>query len=96
MKPETKAKLDEAIALVFADALATVNLGRTPEETKRSTTALREILTELRSATEPAVKAIWSMLAQAQNRCLHVGAVTGHNERDGFWMAPCPTCGLQR
>ena len=28
-----------------------------------------------------------------QRQCMHVGQVTGRNERDGSWGNPCPTCG---
>lgn len=30
------------------------------------------------------------------SNCKHKGAQTGYNERDGSWMAPCPTCGDSR
>lgn len=28
-----------------------------------------------------------------QRQCKHEGQETGHNERDGSWGNPCPTCG---
>lgn len=32
-------------------------------------------------------------LLLVQSQCAHNGAQRGHNDRDGSWMAQCPTCG---
>ncbi len=44
-------------------------------------------------ARKSEIKMLSEAIRHYQNQCDHAGQVTGHNERDGSWGNPCPTCG---
>ncbi len=61
----------------------------TKTEIKSEIAALRAEI----SAREADLKLLRQAVRHYQSQCDHRGQKTGHNERDGSWGNPCPTCG---
>lgn len=56
-----------------------------PGEVKKLTEFIRGLEAELKVARQ--------MLAIVRGGCAHENAKRGYDDRDGFWMNPCPHCG---
>lgn len=57
---------------------------------------IKEELKKLREEViirEGELKMLRTAIKHYQSQCDHKGQKTGHNERDGSWGSPCPTCG---
>lgn len=91
MKDRTK--LQEGVLELLAEAQMAFTASRSPEEMRRSTSSLREILEVWRMYNEQVGTAVYGLLTLVQRNCKHPNAQRGHNERDGSWMNTCPTCG---
>ncbi len=89
-------ELDAAVNQLLAAAQTTFTSSDDLADIKRSTEALRALLNEWRKHDKRVESTIVGLLRLVCSRCKHEGAKTGHNERDGWWMAPCPTCGESR
>jgi hypothetical protein len=85
--------LDAAVAQLLASAQTAFTVSDTTDDIKRSTDALRELMRQWREHDKRVESTVIGLLRLVQSRCKHVGAARGYNERDGNWMAPCPTCG---
>lgn len=86
-------ELDAAVAQLLATAQMAFTASDEPADIKRSTDALRELFREWQAHDKRVDSTVIGLLRLVQSRCKHVGAKRGYNERDGSWMAPCPTCG---
>ena len=89
-------ELDAVVAQLLTTAQMTFTTSDALPDIKQSTEALRELLREWREHDKRVEATVVGLLRLICSRCKHVGAVTGYNERDGSWMAPCPTCGETR
>lgn len=63
------------------------------EAISKAAKSLREMLKLWSSHHNLAEKSLRAFLKLVTDECDHAGARHGHNERDGSWMSPCPTCG---
>jgi prefoldin subunit 5 len=61
----------------------------TKEQIKKE---LEKIRAEIKKR-EGELKLLRAAVQHYQSQCDHAGQQTGHNERDGSWANPCPTCG---
>lgn len=89
-------ELDAAVSQLLASAQMAFTTSDALPDIKQSTDALREMLREWREHDKRVESTVVGLLRLVQSRCKHVGAQTGRNDRDGSWMAPCPTCGDSR
>lgn len=89
-------ELDIAVAQLLAAAQTAFTTSDEIAAIKQSTDALRALLHEWRAHDKRVESTVVGLLRLVQSRCKHVGAQTGYNQRDGSWMAPCPTCGESR
>lgn len=85
--------LDNVVNQLLASAQAAFTTSDELADIKRSTDALRELLLAWQTNDKRVSSTVIGLLRIVQSRCKHVGAERGYNERDGSWMAPCPTCG---
>lgn len=86
-------ELDTAVTQLLASAQTAFTISDDPADITRSTKELQEMLREWRAHDKRVDATVIGLLRLVQSRCQHVGAQRGYNERDGSWMAPCPTCG---
>jgi hypothetical protein len=86
-------ELDDAVSQLLTSAQLTFTISDAAADIKQSTDALRALLHEWRTHDSRVESTVVGLLRLMQSRCKHVGARRGHNERDGSWMAACPTCG---
>ena len=89
-------ELDAAINQLLAEAQAAFTSSNDLADIKRSTDTLRAALHAWKAQDERVKATLRGLLNLVCARCKHDGAARGHNERDGSWMAPCPTCGDSR
>ena len=89
-------ELDVAVTQLLASAQMAFTTSDALPDIKQSTDALREMLREWQEHDKRVESTMAGLLQLVQFRCKHVGAATGYNQRDGSWMAPCPTCGATR
>ena len=89
-------ELDAVVTQLLAEAQMAFTTSDTPADLKQSADALRALLHEWYARHKRVETTVIGLLQLVQSRCEHVGAATGYNQRDGSWMAPCPTCGASR
>ena len=89
-------ELDCAVSQLLTSAQMAFTTSDALPDIKQSTDALREMFRRWREHDKRVESTVVGLIRLVQSRCKHVGARTGHNERDGSWMAPCPTCGDSR
>ncbi len=85
--------LDETVKALLGEAVTSFTASAEPADIKVSAKQLAEILHRWNAADKQIRQTIGTMLKTVRQNCKHVGAVRGYNDRDGSWMAPCPTCG---
>ena len=85
--------LDAAVAQLLTSAQMAFTTSDEPADIKQSTDALRALMQSWRKQDQRVESTVIGLIRLVQARCKHVGAKRGYNERDGSWMAPCPTCG---
>jgi hypothetical protein len=86
-------ELDDAVSQLLTSAQLAFTISDAPADIKQSTEALRALLHAWHTHDNRVETTVIGLLRLMQSRCKHVGAPRGHNERDGSWMATCPTCG---
>jgi hypothetical protein len=86
-------ELDTAVAQLLTSAQMAFTTSDDLTEIKQSTEALRDLIRQWREQDKRVESTVIGLLRLVQSRCKHIGATRGHNERDGSWMSPCPTCG---
>ena len=89
-------ELDAAVSQLLASAQMAFTTSDALPDIKQSTDALSELFRQWREHNKRVESTVLGLLQLVRSRCKHVGAQTGYNERDGSWMAPCPTCGDSR
>lgn len=88
--------LDEAVRAILSNAVLVFSVSPDESAIKSSSQALSDLLNRWVAADKQVRQTIGTMLETVRSNCKHKGAQTGYNERDGSWMAPCPTCGDSR
>lgn len=93
-KPEyDSAYLKEAVNKFLADVQKAFTVETDKDSIKESTAALREMLRKWQVHDKQVQSLTRNLIGIVCSYCDHAGAARGYNERDGSWMAPCPTCG---
>jgi len=85
--------LAAALGQALTSAQTAFTISNESADIKQSTDALRALLHEWQTHHDRVETLVRGLLEIVQARCKHDGAKRGHNERDGSWMNPCPTCG---
>jgi hypothetical protein len=88
--------LDETVKSILGNAVAVFSASAEPSAIRSSSQALSDLLSRWAAADKQVRQTIGTMLMTVRANCKHAGAQTGYNDRDGSWMAPCPTCGESR
>lgn len=68
-----------------------ISLGSSPTN-EQIKTEVRKLQAEIEIRSGE-IKVLQQAISYYRNQCKHEGQKTGHNERDGSWGNPCPTCG---
>ena len=84
--------LDAAVAQLLAEAQIAFTSSDDPADIKRSAEALHKLFHAWQAQDRRVESTVLGLLRLVRSRCPHTGAKRGYNERDGSWMAPCPTC----
>jgi hypothetical protein len=89
-------KLNEAMSAFITEAQAAFVVSEDTTKIKAATDQLGTLIKEWTARDQAVMKTVRGLMALVRGNCKHVGARSGWNERDGSWMAPCPTCGESR